>query len=276
MLRSISNSYNEMYQHIEKIENKNHKYLISIVIPVYNEENTIYSILKSLPKSDKIEVIVIDDYSQDNTIREIEKAKKDRELNLVKHRKNKGYGKAILTGIKKSKGQIIVTMDADGQHFPDDIYTLIKPILDGEVHYTIGSRYIGSYHYELPISTRIGEVLVEKLIHIFFGQKVVNNQGGFRAFDRKIIRIFDNIQYKNFAFTTELIIRAALYGYKIKELPIRLMDRKHGKSRIHLGKLAFNIIFCFIRYILIRIKMIIFKKENIYFKKHILIFKERD
>ena len=115
-----------MYQHIEKIEIKNHEYLVSIIIPVYNEEKTIYSILKSLPKNEKIEIIVIDDYSRDNSVSEIEKVKNNREIKLVKHKKNKGYGKAILTGIKKSKGQIIVTMDSDGQHFPDDIYTLVQ------------------------------------------------------------------------------------------------------------------------------------------------------
>lgn len=273
-MKTICNSYNQMYQHLDRITSEK-EFLISIIIPVYNEEKTIYSILKSLPQNNKIEIIVVDDYSRDNSIREIEKAQETRDIRLLKHMKNKGYGKAILTGIKRSHGKIIITMDADGQHCPDDIYTLIKPILDKEAHYTIGSRYLGSYHYELPISTRIGEVVVEKLMYIFFGQKVVNNQGGFRAFDREIIHIFDNIQYKNFAFTTELIIRAALYGFNIKECPIKLLDRTHGSSRIHLSKLGMNIAFCFFRYILMRIKMRIFKKDKIYFKKHKLIFREQ-
>ena len=263
-----------MYQHLDRITNEK-EFLISIIIPVYNEENTIYSILNSLPQNNKIEIIVIDDYSNDNSLREIEKVQKNREIKVFKHDMNKGYGKAILTGIKRSHGKIIVTMDSDGQHRPEDIYNLIKPILDKEALYTIGSRYLGSYHYILPITTRIGEVVVEKLIHIFFGQKIVNNQGGFRAFDREIIHIFDNIQYENFAFTTELIIRAALYGFKIVECPIRLLDRKHGSSRIHLSKLGMNIAFCFFRYILMKIRMRIFKKDKIHFKKQKLIFKER-
>ena len=274
MLRIISNTYNEMYQHLDRIRTKE-DFLISIVIPVYNEEKTIYSILKSLPQNNKIEIIVIDDYSRDNSVKEIEKAREIRDIRLFKHKMNKGYGKAILTGIKRSHGKVIITMDSDGQHCPDDIYTLIKPILDKKAQYTIGSRYLGSYHYKLPITTRIGEVVVEKLINIFFGQKVMNNQGGFRAFDRKIIHIFDNIQYENFAFTTELIIRAALYGFKIKECPIKLLDRTHGSSRIHLSKLGMNIVFCFFRYILMRIRMRIFNKDKIYFKKHKLIFKEQ-
>jgi glycosyltransferase involved in cell wall biosynthesis len=263
-----------MYQYLERIKNEKDKYLISIVIPVYNEDKTIYSILNNLPSKDFIEIIVIDDHSIDNSVYEIEKAQKNRKIKLYKHNTNKGYGKTILTGIENSNGKIIVTMDGDGQHSPEDIYTLVKPILDGEADYVIGSRYLGIYHYNLPLSTRIGEVIVEKLIRIFFGHKVVNNQGGFRAFDKKLISIFDNIQYKKYAFTTELIIRAAIYGYTIKEYPIKLIDRLHGSSRIILNKLAFNLFLLFFRYIIIKIKLKIFKKNKIEFKKHSFIFRE--
>ncbi len=264
-----------MYNHLDKIKIKKEKYLISIVIPVWNEDNTIYSILKRLPSNNNIEIIVIDDKSTDNSIREIEKVQKNRKIKLIKNRKNKGYGKAILTGIKRSTGKIIITMDADGQHCPEDIYTLVQPILDGKVDFTIGSRYLGTYYYKLPISTRFGEIVLEKLIYIFFGKKVVNNQGGYRAFDRRIIKIFKDIQFKNFAFTTEIIIRSQLYGYRIKEVPITLLDREHGSSRIILNKLAFNLFFCLFRYLIVKIKMRIFHKKEIVFRQHKLIFGEK-
>lgn len=272
MLKSIS--YNDMYNHLEKIKYDKENFLISIVIPVYNEENTIYSILNSLPHRNYFEIIVVDDHSIDNSVSEIEKAQKTREVILIKHEKNKGYGKALLTGIKKSRGRIIVTMDGDGQHNPEDIYCLIKPILDDEAEYTIGSRYLGTYHYKLPISTRLGELVVEKVIHMIFGQKVESNQGGFRAFERKIINIFHDIQYNNYAFTTELIIRALLYGYRIVECPIQLIDRAHGKSRIILNKLALNLFLLFFRYIIMKIKMKIYNTDKIKFKKNKMIFKE--
>lgn len=267
-------SYSNLYNHLEKIKTKQRRYLISIIIPVYNEEKTIYSILNSLPYKDYIEIIVIDDHSRDNSVKEIEKFQKIRNVKLIKHYKNQGYGKAILTGIEKCEGKIFITMDSDGQHSAHDIYNLIKPILDGEADYVIGSRYLGTYHYSLPLSTRLGELLVEKIIRIFFGQKVENNQGGFRAFDRKIIKIFNNIQYQNYAFTTELILRAAIYGYKIKESPIKLVDRLHGSSRIILNKLAFNLFSLFFRYLIIKIKFKIFKNYKLEFKKKPIIFRE--
>ena len=272
MLNNIS--YDGMYEHLKRIWDKE-DYLISIVIPVYNEDKTIFSILNKLPKNKYIEIIVIDDHSVDNSVDEIFKAQKHHDIKLFIHEKNKGYGNAILTGINKAKGKILVTMDADGQHCPEDIYTLIKPILNEEADYTIGSRYLGSYHYELPVSTRIGEILIEKLIYIIFGIKVENNQGGFRAFNKNIIKIFENIQYMNYAFTTELIIRASLYGYRIKECPITLLDRAHGSSRIILNKLAFNLFSCIFRYVIMKIKMKIFNKNKIDFKRHKIIFKEQ-
>lgn len=268
-------SYNDLDGLLNEIPiESSEKYLISIIIPVYNEENTILKLLMNLPVHDKIEVIVIDDKSSDNTILEIEKAFSSRRIKLYKHKKNEGYGRAILTGIKKSSGKIILTMDADGQHLPEDIYSLVRPILDDHAEYTIGSRYLGSFHYQLPIPTRLGELLVEKLLLILFSQRVKNNQGGFRAFNRDIMHIFDNIQYQSFAFTTELIIRAALYSYRIRECPIRLMDRVHGKSRIKLMKLGINIIFCFLRYFLRKVKMKMFKEEKISFKKNRQLLKE--
>ena len=272
MLTTIS--YDKMYNHLEEVNIDKQEYIISIIIPVYNEENTIRSILKRLPKNKFIEIIVVDDCSVDGSVSEIKRILKNNNIKLIKHKRNKGYGKAILTGIKYSKGNIIVTMDSDGQHQPEDIYTLIKPILDGEIDLSIGSRYLGSYHYELPISTRLGELLVEKLIEIIFGVKIVNNQGGFRAFDRKILHIFEGIQYINYAFTTELIIRAALYGYRIKEYPIKLLDRKHGSSRIILNKLAINIFSLFFQYFLMKIKMKIYKTNKIEFKKEKFFLRE--
>lgn len=250
--------YAEMYEHLRKVKsNKEAEYLISIIIPVYNEEKTILKILNDLPKNDDIEIIVIDDHSLDNSVKEIEKARKHHEIKLIKHNKNQGYGRAILVGIKNSKGNIIVTMDSDGQHRPGDIYSLIKPILEKKADFTIGSRYLGKYHYKLPLTTRFGEVIIEKLIYIFYGQKIRNNQNGFRAFNRKIIHIFDNIYYHGYAFATELILKAKLFGYIIKECPISVYKRQYGSSGIILNILALNIFSCFIRYFIKKFKRIL-------------------
>lgn len=255
--------YSEMYEHLRKVKTKGEKYVISIIIPVYNEEKTIRKILNDLPKNEDIEIIVIDDHSLDDSVKEIEKVRIQHDIKLIRHNKNQGYGRAILMGIKNSKGKVIVTMDSDGQHRPEDIYSLVKPILEKKADFTIGSRYLGKYHYKLPISTRLGEVIIEKLIHILYRQKITNNQNGFRAFNRNMIHIFDDIHYHGYAFATELILKAKIFGYIIKECPISVYSREYGSSGIILNVLALNIFSCFIKYFLKNIKMLTRRKIQI-------------
>jgi len=255
-----NNQFGELYDCMDKFKSQDEKILLSIILPMYNEEHTIGKVLLNLPKGDLIEIIVVDDHSTDNSSREIEKINTNKKIKVIRHIKNKGYGAAIVTGINNSHGKVLVTMDSDGQHNPDDIYAMIKPIFEGEADYTIGSRYLGSYFYKLPVSTRLGEVLIEKLIRLFFGKKIMNNQNGFRAFNRKVIPIFKDFKFEGYAFCTEQIIRATLKGFRIKECPIKVYDRKFGSSNIILTKLAINLFSCILQYILVKLNITIFKR----------------
>lgn len=255
-------NFQDLYNFIEKYKGLNQDVFISIILPMYNEENTIKNVLENLPNHKLIEIIIIDDHSTDNSKKEIEKVRLYRDIKIISHETNKGYGAAIMTGIRNAKGQILVTMDSDGQHSPDDILTMVKPILKGEADYTIGSRYLGTYFYQLPVSTRLGELFVEKLIQIFFSKKIVNNQNGFRAFSRKVLSIFDDVKFDGYAFCTEQILRASLDGYKIKECPIKVYSRQYGTSHIVLSKLAVNIFSLFFHYFVKKIKITVIKKDR--------------
>jgi len=246
--------FQELIKYLEKFQNYKDQVLLSIVIPVYNEEKTIKKVLESLPNHNLVEIIVVDDHSTDNSLDEIEKIWNRKKIILLKHKRNTGYGNALLTGIKYSKGRVIITMDADGQHNPSDILSLAKPVFEGEADISVGSRYLGSYNYKLPLSTRLGEVFIEKLLQILFRKKIMNNQSGYRAFDRKIISIFKEIDFQDFAFTTEFLLQAALKNYEIKEYPIALTNRKYGTSKIILRKLLLSLITCFSIYSIKKLK----------------------
>ena len=261
--RQKSFGFKELYNYIDKFDTSKESVLISIILPVYNEENTIGAILQSLPHHPSIEIIAIDDHSTDASLKEIEKVRINRWIKVLRHELNKGYGATVMTGIKNATGRIIVTMDSDGQHSPNDLYHLIKPILNGTSDFTIGSRYLGSYNYRLPLSTRFGEVLTEKLLRLFFGVNILNNQNGFRAFRSDLIHIFDNMLYFGYAFCIEQILIATLYGYKIKECPIKVYDREYGSSKIVLWKLALDIFSSFFIYGLKNIKWIFTHKNKI-------------
>jgi len=254
--------YQELYSYLKSLKKKEKSVLLSIILPMYNEENTIRSILEKLPKNELIEIIIIDDFSSDDSLNEIKKVKHHNEFKIIRHLENRGYGNAILTGMQYAIGDVIVSMDTDGQHSPDDIFALIKPIFDGKADYTIGSRYLGSYHYHLPLSTRLGEILVEKFFQVFFGIKIMNNQNGFRAFNKELIPTFSKAKFLGYAFCTEQILQAKLSEYRILECPIKVYDREYGYSKINLRRLTLNIFACLLINYIIKFKLNLKKKRK--------------
>ncbi len=221
---------------------------ISVVIPMYNEEKTIRKVLTNIPALPNYEVIVVDDGSKDRC-REI--AKTVPGIKLICHEKNQGYGKTIIDGVKSAEGDIIVVLDSDGQHDPRDIVNLIKPILVRNKDVAIGSRYLGAYNYQLPFTSRIGESFLEVMIQIIFGKRIQANQGGFRAFKKDAARlILNHERFVGFAFATETLLRTVIGGYTFEEVPIRLRDRIHGKSRVRVIKLLFSLANCLFFYAL--------------------------
>jgi len=257
-----ASDFQEMYEYLNKHKNAGKSVLISIILPLYNEEKTIRSILEDLPRNKSIEIIIIDDHSSDNSLNEIRKVEEYNKFKIIRHLANRGYGNAIITGMQYATGDIIVSMDTDGQHSPSDIFSLIKPIFDGEADYTIGSRYLGTYHYHLPIATRLGEVLIEKFIQFFFGIKIMNNQNGFRAFDKKLIPLFSKAKFLGYAFCTEQILQAKLSEHRILECPIKLFNREYGYSKIILRKLTLNIFACLLIYYLKKFHLNLLKKRK--------------
>lgn len=254
--------YQELFEFLNRHKKKENQILLSIILPVYNEERIICTVLENLPKNKNIEIIVIDDHSTDNSINKIKKLQKKYEIRVYKHKRNTGYGGAIKTGVMAAKGDIIITMDSDGQHNPLDIFSLIRPIFDGEADMTIGSRYLGANYYNLPLITRLGEAVMEKLIQVFFQLKVMNNQNGFRAFNKKIIPLFDTTKYQDYTTATEIILKTALKGYQIKECPIKLYHRQFGSSGIGLTKLTLNLFSCIFQYFLKKIKIFLLHRKN--------------
>jgi len=223
-------------------QNRRSNFLVSIVIPLYNEEKSIRKIINEVPDHNWIEIIVVDDGSLDNSVNEIKKSK--REVKLIKHNNNRGYGEVLLNGLRTAKGDIIITIDSDGQHNPNEIYTLIKPILENKADITVGSRYLGKCNYNVPLYTRIGESIIEKFLYILFRQNVGNNQSGYRAFKRKTIDIFNCIKFKDFAFAIEVLFKAGLKGYRLLEVPIILEPREYSYSKVNLIKTTFKIFSC--------------------------------
>lgn len=196
-----------------------------IQIPCLNEQDTILTTLNALPKKilgvDKIEILIIDDGSVDDTV---QIAKKWGVNKVVSHKRNLGLARAFCSGLNTAldmKADIIVNLDADNQYCADDIEKLIEPILNKKADIAIGTRPIDSIRHFSPtkkILQKLGSFVMKKVS----GANVDDAPSGFRAFSSyaaKRINVFDNYTY-----TLETIIQAQRKGLNIACVPIRVNE----------------------------------------------------
>ena len=230
---------------------------ISIIVPLYNEEDSIYSVLKRIPNQYAYEIIVVNDGSTDNSIKQVKKVK-NKNIQIISHKNNRGYGAALLTGLRHAKGDIIITLDSDGQHDPNEIPKLIQPILNDKADLVIGSRYLGNCHYTVPFYTRMGEFLINVFLYFFFGQQVGNNQSGFRAIRKEYLPLLQNLDFRNFGLGTEIVLKAASSRLRIKEVPINVNPREYGKSYINYSKILVIIGACILKYAFLKFDLLKF------------------
>lgn len=186
--------------------------MITAVIPAYNAEKTVGNIVKRT-KPYVTKVIVVDDGSKDRTSLVAKKAG----AKVVLHPKNMGKTAAILTGLKQAKG-IVVTLDADLQHLPEEIPHLVEPVREGVADLCIGSRFLGNPE-KMPLHRKLTNYLSKLAVKIRMGQWITDVQSGFRAFNQKV-KDLDISSASGYEFETVVLLRALEKGLKISEVPI--------------------------------------------------------
>lgn len=215
-----------------------------IIIPAYNEAkvigNVIDSLPKKLPKITKITPLVIDDHSKDRTGR----IARSHGARCIRHAMNLGAGGATITGLeaaKQLKADIAVTIDADGQHDPQDIAHLIEPITKKECEVVIGSRLLDT-HGNMPRYKRFGNTLLNLVTYIFFRIWVTDSQSGFKAFSSKAIEKI-RLSSNGYEFSSEIIGEIKRNQLTYKEVPISTIYTNYSKSKGQPALNAINIFF---------------------------------
>ena len=219
---------------------------VSIVIPAKNEEKTIGEIIKKSKKYGG-EILVVDGYSKDKT------AKIALKLGAkVIHDNGKGKGDAIRCAIKEVKGDIVVFIDADCSHDPNDIPKLLEPIKKGKADMVIGSRGKGGsdeLHGDLSKLLRmIGSDIITLGINCRFKVRLTDSQNGFRAVKTSVIRKLD-LQENITTIEQEMTIKALKKGYKVVDVPSHEYSRKYGKSSIRLWKVSLRYVYTWLKYL---------------------------
>ncbi len=197
---------------------------LSIIIPAYNEEATISHVLRGLKSKGYKNIVVVDDGSIDKTPHI---AKKEG-VKLHSHIINRGLGGALGTGIEAAlleNPDIIVTLDADGQHDPKDIKKLIKPIIRGEADVVIGSRMLNPRG--MPFSKRVANKIGNFITWLLFGVYISDSQSGLRAFSKNAAQKI-NIKTNGMEVSSEILKEAKRNNLKIKEVPIKTIYTKYS------------------------------------------------
>jgi len=205
------------------------------VIPAWNEEKNIAKTLSSV--LDKVDFIVlVDDYSKDNTCLEVEKIlerpEAQNKIKMLKHPINLGQGAALQTGNEYALSHgadIIVHFDADGQFLSEEILSVIRPIQENEADIVFGSRFLNIKSDIPKFKKNIIMPLAKMFNLMFFGIKTSDPQSGFRALNRKsaeMIKIENNMM----AHCTEILAKAHKYKLRIKEVPMTVIYNHFGQK----------------------------------------------
>jgi glycosyltransferase involved in cell wall biosynthesis len=203
---------------------------VAIVIPAYNEEDNIGQVLEALPDrvlGYAVRPLVVVDGSNDRTAEVVRQGGYDVALHVL----NRGQGDALRTGFDialSERADIVVTMDSDGQHRPAELGRLVKPVIDNEADFVMGSRMLGEYE-DRGGSRHVGIVFFSSLISVLIGQRITDCTNGYRA-----IRGGDlgklKLQESRFS-APELLIEAGRNRLRIREVPVTVVRRSTGASK---------------------------------------------
>ena len=202
---------------------------IYIIIPAFNEEQVIQEVITDIKKAGYENIIVVDDGSADNTF---SKAQEILPNTTFRHRINRGKGAATKTGIEAAKmlgADIIVTLDGDGQHNPEDISKLTKPIEFDKFDVVLGTRLLN------PKGMPWHKILANKIGNFFtwylYGLWVTDSQSGFRAYSRHAAEVI-NTYSDRYEYDSEVIREIRKYRLKYKEIPITVRYTEYSMGKV--------------------------------------------
>ncbi len=206
---------------------------LSIIIPFYNEEKTLARVLKNVLKQDILEVIAVDDGSKDRSLKILEDfLSSDPNLRLrveiVRHKTNLGKGAAILSGLKKSKGQYVLVQDADLEYDPGDYKKLLEPIIKGDAQFVIGNRWQAKKRGYLL--AQAGNLYMNILTNFLFGSSFKDSYSCYKLGPTKIWRAL-RLKCQGFEIEAEITGKLANKGYKTCEVPISYKPRSFSDGK---------------------------------------------
>ena len=210
---------------------------LSIIVPAYNEKNTIAEILKRAEGADvgesQKEIVVVDDGSSDGTREVLKHLEKTGKYRILYQDKNKGKGAALRRGFQEALGDFIIVQDADLEYDPNEYKILLAPLLDGRADVVFGSRFMGaSAHRVLFFWHYVGNKILTTLSNIFTDLNLTDMETGYKAFRRTaLLKILPKLKSSRFGIEPEIVARVAKAELRVYEVGISYSGRTYAEGK---------------------------------------------
>jgi len=205
--------------------------VLSIVIPCYNEEKNIVSLVKKVLESPikNKEIIVVEDCSSDGTRKVLEDQVKPLVNKVIYHEKNQGKGAALRTGFKAATGDAVIIQDADLEYDPMEYPKVVDPIFNGDAEVVYGSRFLHQKRKGY-FANRVANWALTTFSNIFTRQNITDMETCYKCFKRDVIQSVDIVENR-FGFEPEITAKISKMGIKIKEVPISYYPRTNEEGK---------------------------------------------
>ncbi|MGB9859813.1 MAG: glycosyltransferase family 2 protein [Moorellaceae bacterium] len=217
---------------------------ILIIVPAYNEEKTVASVVWHIREQGPFDVLVVDDGSTDRTTEEATAAG----ARVVSLPFNLGIGGAVQTGYLYALRygySIAVQLDADGQHDPRSLHRLLEPVVSDRADIAVGSRFLGGPRYSVPLTRRIGIRLFALMLSWLWQQPVTDPTSGFRAVNRRVMKTFAGYYPDDYP-EVEALAHLRYLGVRLVEVPVTMHPRQEGRSSITPARAAYYMVKVFL------------------------------
>ena len=220
---------------------------LSVIVPVYNERETVREILERVRAVGvEKEIIVVDDGSTDGT-RDILREEEGRgDVRVIYHPQNRGKGAAIRTGLEHATGDVVLIQDADLEYDPRDYPRLLQPILEGRAEVVYGSRFRGRCESML-FWHALGNKLLTLATNLIYGAALSDMETCYKAFKAEVIKSIP-LRARRFEFEPEVTAKLLKRGYRIHEVPISYSGRKHHEGKKITWRDGFTALWTLIKY----------------------------
>lgn len=221
---------------------------LSVIIPVYNEVESIQEIIERVKKTGLAwEIVIVDDFSRDGTRAILKEMDGKDRIRVLLHEKNQGKGAAVRTGLAAARGDVLLIQDADLEYDPRDYPTMLKPLEEGLADVVYGSRFLGGPRRVVMFWHMIANKLLTFMTNLLYNTILSDMETGYKVFRKDVIEGMP-LHAKRFDFEPEFTAKVLKRDYRIFEVPITFNPRDYSQGKKIKLKDAFEAVWALLKY----------------------------